>query len=260
MPAKLSITASSEHLILPQWPAPMNVKAVITTRQGGCSTVPYNSNNLGLHVGDREADVRQNRQALLAELGLSQPPQWLEQIHGAKVVEAQPDGLVRTADGCYSRQTGVACVVMTADCLPVLLCDREGRQVAAAHAGWRGLAKGILAEAVHSFDAEPSGIMAYLGPAISVNQFEVGIEVLEAYYESARTQEHLEAMTAAFRPSMRPLHFFADIYALARAELAALGVSEVYGGDFCTYSDPERFYSYRRESQTGRMASLIWLE
>jgi len=259
MSVKSPASALSEHLIRPRWPAPANVKAVITTRGGGCSAAPYDSNNLGLHVGDQEADVLENRQLLLAALGLRQPPQWLEQIHGAKVVEALPDGLVRTADGCYSHQPGVACVVMTADCLPVLLCDRQGRQVAAAHAGWRGLAKGILASTVESFAADPATIMAYLGPAISVDQFEVGIEVLEAYCESARSQEQLEAITAAFRPSMRPLHFYADIYALARAELAALGVRDVYGGDYCTYSEVERFYSYRRESQTGRMASLIWL-
>lgn len=248
----------SDSLIIPEWPAPPNVKAAISTRLGGRSEKPYNTNNMGLHVGDRVDTVLANRESLLGELGLKRPPQWLEQIHGTRIVGAQSDNVVRTADGCYSREPGLACTVMTADCLPVLICDRGGAQVAAVHAGWRGLAKGILAEAVKTFSCEARQLLVYLGPAISGVHFEVGIEVLETFFEAARAPAQLEAVSAAFRPSERPLHFYADIYALARADLAELGVKAVYGGDACTYGEHERFFSYRRDGQTGRMVSLIW--
>lgn len=245
-------------LITPDWPAPAKVRACITTRVGGVSQGSFVSNNLALHVGDDAQRVEANRQQLREQLALVQRPQWLEQIHGIKVARAQDDGLVRTADACYTAETGLACVVMTADCLPILLCDSAGTQVAAVHAGWRGLAKGIIARAVEQF-AKPDSLMAYLGPAISQPHFEVGIEVLEAFFESARNAHHSEQVAAAFKPGQRPLHFFGDIYALARAELEALGVTAIYGGNFCTYAEPERFYSFRRDNVTGRMASLIWL-
>jgi YfiH family protein len=246
-------------LLVPDWPAPPQVHACVTTRVGGCSSAPYATNNLALHVGDNSGDVARNRQQLSAQLKLSIAPQWLEQVHGVKIVTARADGLVRTADGSSTRQPGLACAVMTADCLPILLCDIHGTQVAAVHAGWRGLAKGVLERALKQFSVPGSQLMAYLGPAISQPHFEVGIEVLEAFFKSARTQMHSEQTAEAFKPGLRPMHFYCDIYALAKAELRALGVQGIYGGNFCTFAEPERFYSYRRDKTTGRMASLIWI-
>lgn len=246
--------------LIPDWPAPANVRACITTRKGGVSLAPYDSNNFGLHVGDVAADVERNRAQLCAQLGLKKSPQWLEQIHGTKVVTAQGDGLVRTADGSCSNEIGQACLVMTADCLPLLLCDKQGKEVAALHCGWRSLANGICGEALEKLTAQPGELMAYLGPAISQVHFEVGVDVLDAFFEAARNPAHAEAVAAAFIAGRRPLHFYADIYALARAELKALGVNDIYGGDFCTYAQTDEFYSYRRDGVTGRMASLIWLE
>lgn len=249
-----------ENIIIPDWPAPANVRSCITTRTGGVSQAPYESNNLALHVGDNPEDVRRNRQFLSESLQLARQPQWLEQIHGVKVVTARDDERVRTADGSYTLEPGQACVVMTADCLPVLLCDERGTQVAAVHAGWRGLAKGILERALDRFSCPASQLLAYLGPAIAQPHFEVGIDVLEVFFRAARSPLHSDEIAAAFKPSQRPMHFYADIYALARAELSALGVEAIYGGDYCTYADAERFYSYRRDKITGRMASLIWLQ
>lgn len=248
------------HCITPDWPAPANVRSNITTRVGGVSLPPYASNNFGLHVGDNPEHVAANRAQLAAHLGLKNTPQWLEQIHGVKVVNAKTDGVVRTADGSYSNQVQHSCLVMTADCLPILLCDKQGTQVAALHCGWRSLAKGICARGIQKFSVPPSEIMVYLGPAISQSHFEVGVEVLEAFFKMARNQQHADQIAAAFISAQRPLHFYADIYALARAELNALGVTSIYGGDYCTYTDESRFYSYRRDKTTGRMANLIWLE
>lgn len=246
--------------ITPDWPAPARVKAYISTRAGGVSLPPYGSNNLGLHVGDNPEHVAINRAQLAAQLGLSQTPQWLEQIHGVKVVNAKTDGVVRTADGSYTDKSGPTCLVMTADCLPILLCDKQGTQVAALHCGWRSLAKGICARGLQKFSVKPGDILAYLGPAISPQHFEVGVDVLEAFFKAARSAKHADQIASAFVSASRPLHFYADIYALARAELNALGVSAIFGGDFCTFEDDARFYSYRRDKVTGRMASLIWLE
>lgn len=245
--------------IIPEWPAPASVKACITTRAEGVSEGPYASFNLATHVGDSPERVSANRAYLRAQLGLSQEPQWLEQVHGTQVVEARADGWVRTADGCDTGAPGLACAILTADCLPVLLCNRRGTRVAAVHAGWRGLAGGIVGAAVGRFDDPSEELMAYLGPAISQRAFEVGVEVLEAFFEGARSDTQVDAIAGAFTPSEQPLKFHADIYALARAELAALGITEVYGGDFCTHAESDRFYSYRRDKATGRQASLIWL-
>ncbi|WP_027330640.1 peptidoglycan editing factor PgeF [Marinimicrobium agarilyticum] len=247
------------ELIYPDWPAPARVTVAITTRRGGTSGAPYDEWNLAHHVGDAETKVRENRALLKGELDLPLEPQWLEQIHGTSVVEAKDDGWVRTADGAFTDLPGLACAVLTADCLPVLLCNRAGTRVAALHAGWRGLAGGILAAGVARFHEPSAELMAYLGPALSQPRFEVGVEVLEAFFEAARNEAHAEAIAAAFLPGHRPLHFQADLYALARAELSALGVSQIYGGEFCTGSQEDLFYSYRRDGQTGRMASLIWI-
>jgi YfiH family protein len=191
-------------------------------------------------------------------LGLEQQPLWLEQVHGTQVLYAPEAGPEPRADASFSDQPGPACVVMTADCLPVLFCDRQGTQVAAAHAGWRGLCQGILRKTLARF-SRPDQVMAYLGPAIGPDKFEVGDEVLQAFIHGAQNGQQMEAIQTAFMPTQQG-KYLADLYALARAELTGCGLGAIYGGDFCTFTDAERFYSYRRELDTGRMASLIWLK
>lgn len=235
--------------LTPQWPAPARVKSCVTTRAGGVSAAPFVSLNLGDHVGDDPVAVAKNRQRLVSLLGCR--PAWLSQVHGVAVAEASPELLVE-ADASWSATPGVACAIMTADCLPALFCDRAGTRVAAAHAGWRGLAAGVLEATLDALALPADQVLVWLGPAIGAQAFEVGAEVREAFIA-----QHAEA-AEAFRPSHNAGKFMADIYQLARIRLAARGVTAVYGGDFCTYNDP-RFYSYRRSAQTGRFASLIWL-
>lgn len=246
MPSELPV-------IRPDWPAPEGVRAMVTTRLGGVSEPPWNTLNLGAHVGDDPAHVAENRGRLCRAAKLSsQQFGWLEQVHGNRVVEL-PVVNAPPADASISRRTGEACVIMTADCLPVLFCDDRGTRVGAAHAGWRGLCNGVLEKTVAAL-GEPGTLMAWLGPAIGPRHFEVGPEVREAFL--AKSPIASQAFTAS---GARPGHFMADIYQLARQRLADAGVSRVYGGQFCSVSDPERFYSFRRDGQTGRMASLIWL-
>ncbi|MFO1372702.1 MAG: peptidoglycan editing factor PgeF [Candidatus Competibacteraceae bacterium] len=242
-----------EHLIIPDWPASMRVRAVSTTRQGGISPPPYDSFNLAGHVGDNPACVAANRRQLAITAGFSVKPAWLQQVHGHEVVAAETVCTPVAADAAWTRTPGRPCVVMTADCLPVLLCDRAGTVVAAAHAGWRGLASGVIAATVTRLNTPAVELLAWLGPAIGPNVFEVGGEVRAAFLA-------LDAHAAAcFRPSPAG-RWLADIYELARRQLRRLGVEAIYGGDCCTFSEPERFFSYRRENRTGRMATLIWLE
>jgi YfiH family protein len=253
------MTSKSASFFVPKWPAPANVKSYITQREYGFSEGGYASNNLALHVDDEPESVAKNRSQLESAITCDSI-QWLDQVHGRKIIEAQSDGFTRTADGCYSRVVNQACAVLTADCLPVLLCDKSGTQVAAVHAGWRGLSQGIVSSAVDLFDCDVDDLLVYLGPAISSEHFEVGIDVLEAFFESAKTELQLSSISRSFIPSLKhPMKFQADIYVLAKAELNMLGVTEIYGGESCTYSEAERFYSYRRDGQTGRFASLIWL-
>lgn len=249
-------------LIIPDWPAPKRVKAVSTTRKGGVSLAPYNGLNLGLHVGDDTERVQQNRSLLQRELGLVQAPAWLNQIHSSEVIDLkQPlTGLI-DADGSYSRESSLACVVMTADCLPVLLCNKDGTQVAAVHAGWRGLAGGIIEAALDKFSVPANEIMAWLGPAIGPTAFEVGGEVRQQFM-AVEPQASL-----AFTPQTKVIDgqsgndkWLANIYLLATQRLQQYGITQVYGGNHCTVNEPETFYSYRRESITGRQASLIWLD
>ncbi|MCK9506353.1 MAG: peptidoglycan editing factor PgeF [Porticoccaceae bacterium] len=249
-------------IIVPQWPAPPQVKAAITTRMGGHSVGCWQSFNLASHVGDDPAHVESNRDRLNTLLELKTSPLWLNQIHGNSMVCAYDHrGLsVPTADGSYSCEPGIPCAVLTADCLPVLLCDEAGTVVAAAHAGWRGLANGILRNAVASMGVPAAELMAYLGPAISQTAFEVGQEVQQAFIDGARDGGHRHSIGGCFREAGVAGKFFADLYGLARAELNALGVSAVYGGHRCTYGEPGFFYSFRRDGVTGRMASLIWLD
>ena len=233
------------------WPAPENVCTCITTRRGGCSQGQWKGFNLGDHVGDDPAHVAANRAELQRSLGCQ--PAWLNQVHGIDVVQAEP-ARVLDADAAWTDQPSIACTVMTADCLPVLICNRAGTRVAAAHAGWRGLLAGVLEQTVAAFDDAPEELMVWLGPAIGPQAFEVGPEVYDAF----RQQDPRTAN--AFVPSQREAHYLADIYHLARLRLGARGLDQIYRAEHCTVNDPTQFFSYRRDGQTGRFASMIWLE
>jgi YfiH family protein len=236
--------------LIPDWPAPVGIKACVTTRAGGISVAPFDSFNLGDHVDDDPAAVAHNRKLLTERLHIQ--PAWLKQVHGIDVVEASPAKVLQ-ADASWSQVPGIACTIMTADCLPALFCNRQGTQVAAAHAGWRGLAAGVLEAAIDSFADAPSEILVWLGPAIGPQAFEVGPEVRDAFITT-----HPETLDA-FVPGVNAGKFMADIYQLARLRLAAHGVTAVYGGGLSTYND-ERFFSYRRGARTGRFASLVWID
>lgn len=240
--------------IEPDWPAPAPVRALSTTRDGGVSEGVFRGLNLGAHVGDDAVKVEANRALLQQAANIPGRLNWLNQVHGTAVhsVSNQYDG-VPEADAACAHEAGLACIVMTADCLPVLFCDRAGTRVAAAHAGWRGLQAGVLEASLAAMGGDPADILAWLGPAIGPEAFEVGGEVRDAFMA-----EQAEA-AAAFQPSPNEGKWLADIYRLARLRLARAGVSAVYGGEHCTHGDGERFYSYRRDGRTGRMASLIWL-
>lgn len=235
----------------PEWPAPPRVRALQTLRQGGVSTGPYTSLNLGDHVGDVAENVAANRQRV--GLALPASPLWLTQVHGTRVVDAAVATPAVEADGVMAKAPGVVCAVMTADCLPVLFCDRRGTVVAAAHAGWRGLCGGVLEETVAAMGVAPSSILAWLGPAIGPQAFEVGGEVREAFLQTDGAAE------SAFAPGQGG-KWLGDLYQLARLRLRRMGITAIYGGTECTYSDATRFFSYRRDGVTGRMASLIWLD
>jgi polyphenol oxidase len=243
-------------LIRPEWPAPAQVRAATTTRAGGVSKAPFESLNLGMASGDDAAAVEENRRRLSDALGLPSHPSWLRQVHGPHVVRApfaSPDETPQ-ADAAFTNETGVVCVVQTADCLPVLFCDDSGSMVAAAHAGWRGLAAGVLEATIAALPAKADRLMAWLGPAIGPDAFEVGPDVREAFV----AQEPEAA--AAFRPQAAQGKWLCDIYRLARLRLRAAGIDRVSGGGWCTHTDAARFFSYRRDGRCGRMASLIWLE
>lgn len=239
-------------LIVPQWPLPQGVAACSSTRIGGVSQPPYDSLNLGAHCGDNLEHVEENRKRLFAAGNLPSKPIWLEQVHGKDVLKltGEPYSSKR-ADASYSNTPGTVCAVMTADCLPVLFCNRAGTEVAAAHAGWRGLCAGVLEETVACFADKPENIIAWLGPAIGPRAFEVGPEVRDAFMAKDPKSD------GAFAP--RGEKYLADIYQLARQRLTNAGVANLYGGDHCTFSESETFFSYRRDKTTGRMASFIWL-
>lgn len=247
-------------LLKPDWPAPANVHAVVTTRVGGVSPSPWDSLNLGLHVGDDPLRVQENRGRLLVAVNGIAPaatPQWLNQIHGTVLVEAEPEAIRRQcltpdADAVFTRQSGLPCVVMTADCLPVFFCDRAGTRVAVAHAGWRGLCDGVL-EATLGVFPSAGEVLAWMGPAIGPEAFEVGDEVRGAFLVRDA------AAARSFLPSPNAGRWLADLYGLARLRLERAGVRHISGGGFCTYRDSARFFSYRREGRTGRMAAVIWL-
>jgi YfiH family protein len=249
------------ELIEPDWPVPDGVVALSTTRSGGHSRGPYAGFNLARHVGDRPEDVEANRQLLSGWLPPGTRISWLEQVHGARVVRAEDvdSALLPEADASYSDRPGVACAVLTADCLPVLFCAADGGCVGAAHAGWRGLRSGVLEATVAAMGVEPAHLITWLGPAIGPARFEVGPEVRDAFLTGAAGEEHA-AVEACFLPAAgRDDHYLADLYALARCRLRAAGVVRIYGGGCCTYNDEKRFYSYRRDGITGRMATLVAL-
>lgn len=239
--------------LIPDWPAPGHVKALTTTRQGGVSRPPYESLNLAQHVGDDPVAVARNRARLRETCGLPEEPFWLHQVHGCRVADSASEGPGCEADAVLSRQPGRICAVLTADCLPILMTDRDGRAVCAVHAGWRGLASGVVESAVSHLPSPPQGLLVWLGPAIGPDAFEVGDEVREAFVAQCDEDEQ------AFRKNGRG-RWLADIYELARLRLRRLGVGYVGGGGYCTSTQSSLFYSYRREGATGRMASLIWLD
>ncbi|MGM3172963.1 purine nucleoside phosphorylase YfiH [Dickeya lacustris] len=244
--------SSVSPLLIPDWPAPCTVRACSTRRLGGVSHAPYDSFNLGAHVGDDVDCVQENRQRLVSLAELPAMPYWLNQVHGTQVIAldgAIPESL--TGDAVYTRTKNQVCAVMTADCLPVLFCSSDGQEIAAAHAGWRGLHAGVLEQTLCHFRANPADIMAWMGPAIGPQHFEVGAEVREAFLDVDA------AADCAFVAHNGK--FLADIYQLARLRLQAAGVSRVFGGTACTVSHREHFFSYRRDRTTGRMATLIWL-
>jgi YfiH family protein len=241
-----------QSLIFPDWPAPKQVRAVTTTRLGGVSTGPFASFNLGDHVGDDRGCVAANRKRLTQLLKLPAAPLWLNQTHGREVVNADREMSSVIADAAYARRSARVCAVLTADCLPVLLCDRAGRCVAAVHAGWRGLAAGVLGSTLASLACDPAQMLAWLGPAIGPQAFEVGEDVKAAFL--ALDQAYAEC----FKPSPRG-RWLANLYGLAHRHLRTQGVQAIYGGNWCTVTDAEHFFSFRRDGRTGRMASLIWL-
>ena len=246
---------SGLELIRPDWPAAPRIAAAATTRAGGHSTGRFAGLNLADHVGDQPETVARNRKILAAELDLPEAPRWLKQVHGTQVVDAAEVSAPTPADAIISTTPGQVCAVLTADCLPVLLCDREARHVAAIHAGWRGLLAGVIEASIEALERRrvpASSMLAWLGPAIGPSAYEVGSDVWEVC--SRRYPECL----GAFAPG-RPERWQMDLYALARWILERAGVRSVYGGDYCTFADG-RFFSHRRNGVTGRQATCIWLQ
>lgn len=254
--------------IYPDWPAPDSIMALSTCREGGVSRAPFDSLNVALHVGDDPAAVMDNRQRLLQQYPDLKSIQWLEQIHGSEVFclesptqnafQAKINDPIPRADACFTRLSGVACAVMTADCLPILLCSENGEEIAAVHAGWRGLADGVIESTLEHFSVPKKNILAWMGPAISQQQFEVGAEVRQAFLDQT-TLEQKELTEQAFIPSsLKENHYLADLYQLAEIRLRAIGIERVFGGHYCSFSQGKNFFSYRRDDETGRMVTLIY--
>ena len=246
-----SIPCAMANLLVPDWPAPARVRSLQTLRGAGRSLAPWDSFNLGDHVGDDPVHVAANRAALREHLPAE--PAWLKQVHGIATVNPEISPNSKEADAAFTRDSGVVCAVMTADCLPVLFCDRAGTVVAAAHAGWRGLAAGVLEETMAQMAVPSDELLAWLGPAIGPAAFEVGDEVRAVFVAH-------DAQAAQAFVAQGPGKWLADIYRLARQRLNAAGVSSISGGDRCTFSETADFFSYRRDGVTGRMVSLIWLD
>lgn len=245
--------------ITPNWPAPSNVKALQTTRVGGVSIAPYASLNLGAHVQDDAMAVATNRQLLSPYL--PSEPVWVNQVHGTDVIDAATSTCLQNADASFTTKVNVVCVTMTADCLPVLLCDKKGSVVAAVHAGWRGLCDGVIEAAVQKMQVPADEVLVWLGPAIGPNAFEVGGDVREQFI--AKDSQASQAFKM-LEQSASGDKWLGNLYLIAQQRLNRIGVAAIYGAgvneDFCTYTDQARFFSFRRDNVTGRMASMIWLE
>jgi polyphenol oxidase len=240
---------NNKHWLKPDWPVPENIRAATTLRTGGMSQGGYANLNPAAHVGDNPELVNQNRQIIKTMLNLPSEPVWLNQTHSNRAIKAIATDTLQQADASYTDQPGVVCAVMTADCLPLLVCSSDGTEIAAIHAGWRGLLDGVIDNTINAL--QNKDLLVWLGPAIGPERFEIGAEVRTAYL----------AKNAGYAPAFKQHgqdKWLADIYQLARINLATLGISKVYGGGFCTITDHERFYSYRRDQVTGRMATLIW--
>lgn len=240
--------------IIPDWPAPRAVRAACSTREGGVGTGLHAGLNLGRSSGDEPAVVAENRRLLAEHLRLPRAPEWLRQVHGTRVVEQPYRPAEPEADAAFTTQAGIVCCVQAADCLPVLFCDDDATVVAAAHAGWRGLCSGVLESTVAALPVEAGRVMAWLGPAIGPEAFEVGEEVREAFIAVD------PAAAACFRAGDAPGKHYGDLFALARQRLARAGITRVYGGGISTHADPARFYSFRRDGICGRMVALIWID
>jgi purine-nucleoside/S-methyl-5'-thioadenosine phosphorylase / adenosine deaminase len=239
-------------LIIPDWPAPYWIKAYTTTRAGGFSHAPYNSLNMATHVGDSLDDVLKNRQLLQSNLHLKKPIIWLEQVHGNTAISADHPIDSLAADAIYSRTEQTLCAVQTADCLPVLVCSSSSYCVAAIHAGWKGLSNGIIETTINALALPPSDILIWLGPAIGPQAFIIGEEVFQAFLDKDQAAE------TAFQ-SIGNKQWQANLHILAQQRLHKLGITSIYGGNYCTFSDSSRFFSFRRNQITGRMLSLIWI-
>ncbi|MCF6204241.1 MAG: peptidoglycan editing factor PgeF [Methylococcaceae bacterium] len=235
--------------IKPDWPVASNIHAAVTLRSGGVSQNAFDSLNLGLHVNDEPENVYKNRRILSRVLDLPSEPVWMDQVHGIDVIKADQRNQIEKADASYTDKKNTVCAVLTADCLSILLATIDGKKIAAIHAGWRGLFSGVVANTVNTMGT--INLVAWLGPAIGVDCFEVGQEVKNSFIKKS------ENFTQVFT-KINEKKYLADIYKLAKIELASVGIKQVYGGGFCTVTDKERFYSYRRDGETGRMATLIW--
>ena len=235
-----------------EWAAPPQVNALVTTRAGGTSRPPFDYFNMGLHVGDDKENVINNRKKLVADANLPNEPVWLNQTHSNKLVrlDDQPLSSIQQSDGAITEYPGVVCAVMTADCLPLFLCDNSGEQVAVVHVGWRGMAAGIIEKTIANFNQGPEKILAWAGPCINVDHFEVGVDV----------RDQLGGSDEAYKLSDNSGKYYANLYMLTEQRLLKAGVKNYQHSNYCTFRDKSLFYSYRRQNQTGRMASLIWIE
>ena len=242
-----------QHYLIPDWPAPAHIKSFTTTRLKGKSQAPFDAFNLSHTVGDDFNAVQQNRECLAEELQLPHQPNWLEQVHGTRAILCGAQETYPKADAYYTNQPKQVCAVLTADCLPILVCDQQGQEVAAIHAGWKGILAGIIDSTINSLKSKPKNLLVWFGPAIGPKHFEVDDEFRLAFM--AKDPQN----SANFR-QISTTKWLADIYGLARNNLAKCGISQIYGGDLCTVEDRQRFYSYRRDNKTGRMASLIWID
>ncbi|MEP6389107.1 MAG: peptidoglycan editing factor PgeF [Halioglobus sp.] len=249
--------------LVPQWPAPPNILALSTKRLGGVSVPPFSSLNLARHVGDDPLAVTRNREILQSKLPKGVAVQWLQQVHGINVVNATSEPALSDlhlgpeADACWTSSAGVACAVLTADCLPILLCDRDGGYVAAVHAGWRGVLAGVVEATVAASPVDPSALMAWLGPHIGEQAFEVGEEVRDAFLANAAAFGDRNRVSECFLAAPRAGHWLANLGELATMKLNFMGVNRIYSSNSCTFAEDARYFSYRRDGDTGRMASLI---